>query len=211
MSYHPRTRQLLEKPCGLAPRELRALELTPFRTVRDVPTGYGLIGGTGVGKTFALVRHAADRVEQIVQACPLPSEARLPFAWATWENWPERAEEIKRLSTKQGRDLEEWIQRAKVATCLYLDDLGRERIKGEDDFSLGVLAEIVDHRYRQGSPVFWTSNLGSPDEFGKIYPGRMVSRLLSTWPPFLLRGEDLRLSAGAKVVDFKQRAAGGDA
>ncbi len=211
MSYHPRTRQLLEKPCGLAPRELKALDLTPFRTMQDGPTGFGLVGGTGVGKTFTMVRHVADRVEKIVQASPLPSEARLPFAYACWENWPERAEEIKRLSTKPGTDLEEWIYRVKGAAYLYLDDLGRERVRSEDDLSLGVLKEIIDHRYRHGSPVLWTSNMVGPTEFGKIYPAHMVSRLLGTWPPLLVRGKDLRLSLGTNVEDFKQRAAGGDA
>lgn len=210
MTYHSRTRQLLESPCGLAPLEIRALDHTPFRSVQIVPTGSGLVGGTGVGKTFTLVHHIAERVERIVQACPVPAETRLPFAWCCWENWPERAEEIKRASTKSGDALNEWIRRAKEATSLYLDDLGRERIRGEDDFSLGVLSEIIDHRYRHGSPVYWSSNLISPVEFGKIYPGRLVSRLLSAWPPCLLRGEDMRLSSGSNVMDFKQKASGGD-
>lgn len=210
--FHPRTRQLMILPgIGLAPREAGALLAHPLHRVPEAPKGCGLVGGVGLGKTWALARHAASRVEAVVQRAPDPHTALLPHAFVVWVNWPEKAEQIKRLSVRPGTDLEDWIDRAKVAGALYLDDLGRERQKGEDDFSLGVLSEILDHRYRFALPVFWTSNLTTPEEFNAVYNARMVSRLLSTWPPFLLKGKDLRLHGQpAPVVDLRARAAGGD-
>lgn len=211
MSYHPRTRQLMTLPCiGLAPREAKALSAPKLHAVPVAPDGCGLVGGVGVGKTWALAQHAADQMEAVVLAAADPDTATLPYAWMTWVNWPEKSEEIKRLVTKRGSDLEDWIERAKVSGRLYVDDLGRERMaKGEDDYSLGVLTEILDHRYRFGLPVWWTSNLTSPAEFSATYNSRMVSRLLSAWPPVMLKGHDMRLEVGGgRVVDLRSRAAG---
>jgi DNA replication protein DnaC len=172
----------------------------------------GIVGGVGVGKTWALAQHAADYVDAIVRASPDPDTAVMPYRGRlTWVNWPERAEEVKRLVIKRGTDLEDWIERCKDSTRLYMDDLGRERmaVKGEDDYAQAVLGEILDHRYRYALPVFWSSNLTNRQEFADTYNARLVSRLLGTWAPVLIKGHDIRMDEPAKASDFR-RAAGGD-
>ena len=49
----------------------------------------------------------------------------------------------------------------------------------------------------------------SPAELAEFYPSRLASRLLATWPPQVIEGEDLRLKKLLAVQDFK-RAASGD-
>ena len=212
MTYHSRTRQLMTLPSiGLAPREAKAMLAPRIHVLPPAPGGMGVVGDVGTGKTWALAQHAADFVEGIVRSSPDPDTARIPWPQRlTWVNWPERAEEVKRLSTKRGTDLEEWLDRCKDSARVYLDDLGRERqTKGEDDYALGLLAEIIDHRYRYGLPIFWSSNLTTREEFSSTYNARLVSRLLGTWPPVLIKGHDIRMDCPANVSDFK-RAAGGD-
>lgn len=212
MTYHNRTRQLMTLPSiGLAPREGKALLAPKIHHLPEAPNGLGVVGGVGTGKTWALAQHAADYVEQIVRSSPDPDTAVMPWLGRlTWCNWPERAEEIKRLVTKRGSELEEWIERCKDSARLYMDDLGRERQpKGEDDYAQAVLAEIVDHRYRYGLPLFWSSNLTNREEFADTYNARIVSRLLGTWAPVLIKGHDIRMDAPANVTDFR-KAAGGD-
>lgn len=212
MTFHPRTRQLMTLPCiGLASREAKALVAPRIHSLPAAPDGMGVVGGVGVGKTWALAQHAADYVEAIVCAAPEPEKVLMPsFRRVTWVNWPERAEEIKRLSTKRGTDLEEWVERCKNSARLYMDDLGRERIsRGEDDYAQSILGEIFDHRYRYGLPVFWSSNLTTRQEFADTYNARMVSRLLGAWPPFLIKGHDIRMDVPGIAMDYR-RAAGGD-
>lgn len=199
MSYHWRTREfLVSDTIGLAPRELEALKAAPIHRLVENDAGFGVIGDIGVGKTWALARYVADLVEQAVRDAEDPEWMRLPaFGFAVWVNWPERAESLKRsFFYRDKREMEDWIERAKTAARLFLDDLGRERSKGEDDYSFAVLSEIIDHRYRYRLPVFWTSNLTKPEEFSAAYSARFVSRLLGTWPPVLLQGQDLRLKMG---------------
>ena len=207
--FHPRTRALLTLPAvGLAPREVRALDLPPIHHLPDKPSGFGLAGNTGIGKTFALARHLAERVESVVCASSDPETALIPSNHRIrWINWPEKSEEIKRLVMRSGDVLDDWVFAVKWAAHLYLDDLGRERCKGDDDYSLALLTEILDHRYRNGLPVYWTSNR-MPDELCSYYPSRLTSRLLSTWPPYVLYGKDLRLANLNRPTDFKASASG---
>lgn len=210
MTFHSRTFDLLvDAAVGCAPQEARALSVPPLRQLPDVPTGFGLVGPTGCGKTWLLVQHLGRHLEAIVRASERPNLAKIPYGErVSWVNWPERAEQLKR-EIRDTQSLEVWVDRAQWCSALYLDDLGRERTTGENDYSLGLLGEILDSRYRYNLPVFWTSNR-NPEELGEFYRGRLASRLLGTWPPFQLEGEDLRLKALGDVVDFK-RAAGGDA
>ena len=42
---------------------------------------------------------------------------------------------------------------ARTVRNLFLDDLGRERSKGGDDYAMGVLSEIITARYRAGKAI----------------------------------------------------------
>lgn len=189
---HNRTFELMVDPIGCARHELRALTLPVIHSTPEMPSGFGLIGPTGCGKTWALVQRVGNRVDAVVALSDDPGSAKLPFGFRPrWVNWPERAEQIKR-EIRDSDSLERWVDMAQSCSELYLDDIGRERTTGENDYSLGVLTEILDHRYRHEMPVFWTSNR-SPEELGVFYSGRLSSRLLGAWPPFGVAGDDLRL------------------
>lgn len=219
MSYHHRTRHLLgSESVGVGARELGALELAPIHALPAIRTGFGLWGETGTGKTFSFVQIAADLVERHVMMSSVPSQAKLPAeGYLVWVNWPEKAEHLKRMVIGAGYDLSNWVRRCKETRYLFLDDLGRERIKDENDYSLGLLTEILDARYRANKATWWSSNL-SPDELAQLYKSRLASRILSAWPPFHVEGSDMRLggavlpraAAGPLSVDRKAMAAGAD-
>lgn len=221
MTYHDRTRYLLRlEAVGLGQHERQALDLEPIHHLPEgLIKGFGLWGGTGVGKSFALVRKVADLVERQVRLSGFPENADLgAMGGLLWVNWPEKAEQVKRRVIGGAAEVHTFVERCKSTRWLVLDDLGKERIKGEDDYALGILAEVLDARYRSGKALWWTSNL-SPADLTELYKSRLASRLLSTWPPFHVEGEtDLRLfpdrvpkpapAQGSHVVDLRARAAG---
>lgn len=217
--FHPRTRFLLALPqVGLSREELGALDVDPI-----IPTperkGFGLIGPTGNGKSWALARVVAQILDAHVRLRSDPNTATLPSepAWIVWCNWPEQAEILKRQVIGGSHLVSAWVARCKDVRNLFLDDLGGERLKGADDYSLGVLSEILDARYRSSRPVYWTSNL-SPEDLPARYGSRLASRLLSAWPPFRVDGPDLRLGGAvpppvrpSQPHDPRSLASGGDA
>lgn len=220
--FHSRTRYLLGLPqVGIASEELRALDAPAIHPVPD-RKGYGLWGPTGVGKTWMLVQVAARILDaKHVRLRPDPSTALLPDSppWIMWVDWPEQAEILKRKVVGGGSGINAWVDRCKEVRFLFLDDLGRERLKGNDDYALGVLSEIISSRYRSQKAIYWTTNKG-PEDLISLYGSRLASRLLSAWPPFQVDGQDLRL-AGPDAVpppvkseisrDGRSLAAGGDA
>jgi len=234
-AFHERTKFLLRE-AGVCTHELEALDYPAIHTVppmvppgfgvyelgmpltRDARMGWGLWGGTGNGKTWLMVQALAEVVERRVRACGRPSAALPPCDhWMMWVSWPEKADSLKRNVIGGGGAIKTWIQEAKWVRFLVLDDLGGERSRGEDDYARGVLSEVLDTRYRKGLPVWWTSNL-DPEGMVDAYKSRLASRILGTWRPLNVQGEDLRLgaplpspvAAPPPVVDFR-KAAGGDA
>jgi len=182
---------------GLALREIQAIEREPIHLVQDSPQGFGLTGGTGVGKTWHMAQRIGFQVVRIVTQCPIPDTAKIPYAYAKWVNWPDTAEILKGW-VAQGfhQDLERFIEKCTICGQLYLDDIGQERITNENDYALGILRTILDSRYRNNRPVFWTSNLDLKG-LTAIYGARVVSRIIDAWPPLRLDGPDLRLKRGA--------------
>jgi len=187
-----RTRFLLGQ-IGLSPRELEGVDLEPIHQITDRPAGFGVVGTPGVGKTFLLVRRIGQIVEGLVADHHLPAQAKLPFGFARWRNWPDMAEDLKSwVAQDWTADVADLVEELSSCRDLYLDDLGQERIAKADDYSLGLLRLILDNRYRSNLPVFWTSNL-APVELNRVYGARTASRIFSAWPPVALKGPDLRL------------------
>ena len=191
MKYSANTLHLLSQS-GLSRIELQNLQLDPILKFDIVSTGFGLVGPTGTGKTIALARMAADYTELLVG--DRGEGARYPCGDAIlWMNWPESAELFKRWAVGGDPEHSEGIiERAKDVGYLYLDDLGQERSKGEEDLSTGILKEILDSRYRDGKPVFWTSNLDKV-ALANFYGARTVSRMAEAWPGQRVTGVDMRL------------------
>jgi hypothetical protein len=194
---HDRTAFLL-KQVGLSLLELPAVEADPLHLVQDRPAGFGLIGGTGLGKTWVMARRLGLQVQGMVEDDPTPDTARMPSRFARWRNWPEMAETLKRwIAQSYTDDVADLVEDLVDCRQLYLDDLGQERIVGADDYALGILREVLDRRYRNQRPVFWTSNQPVP-ELTRLYGARTASRILSTWPPVVLKGPDLRLASARR-------------
>lgn len=175
---------------GCAPEELAALEAKPLRALLPRSGGFGLWGPPGTGKTWLAVQGLAEfhRLNRAIWfAVNTPEEAR-PF----WVHWPSAAEDLKRQVVVSGSAPGAWVARAQRAALLVLDDLGRERVRGLDDYARSLLVEVVDHRVRHRLPVIWTSNL-RPTQVDEFYRGALASRILGTWPPFEVDGDDMRL------------------
>lgn len=194
-TYHPRTLFLL-RTIGVAPREMRALDV-PVKHLTPEIAGFGLIGKTGSGKTWALVQALADDIESAVRESGSPDVALLPTRYARWLNWPDEAENLKGMVGQHyTTEIEDLVETWEECHALFLDDLGAERIVGEDDYSLGILRRVLDARYRQERPVYWTSNLNLKSLAG-IYGARLISRVAQAWPATVIRGEDMRLGGVA--------------
>lgn len=197
---HPRTLHLLSI-VGVAPVEIECLSMPVYYNIRHDPAGYGLVGGTGAAKTSQLVHRLTEVIEAIVVASKDPENAKFPtYPFARWVSWPEEAEKLKRMSVTDGfRELGTMIETWKQAGQLYLDDLGQERLGSERDYAQGVLVEVLDSRYRNRLPVFWTSNFDEA-QLTKRYGARLASRLLTAWPCIKVEAPDMRL------VRMKQRS-----
>lgn len=191
IKLHERAKELLAIT-GVGRHEIESAELAPVLKFQFVDTGFGLVGSTGTGKTVAMARVLAEFVQKVVDR--KGPEARFDFgAVPFWVNWPEQAEIIKRASVgKDHNFLSNWVEKAKDRDFLFLDDLGQERVRGEDDLALGTLREILDYRYRNQMPVFWTSNLDRA-ALTTMYGARIVSRISEAWPGQIVTGIDLRL------------------
>lgn len=195
MRFNQRTCELLNL-VGLSHVEIKAAHFDPILTVDDKPSGFGLVGPTGTGKTIYMAHRLAVLTDAIVQNAERQHEAKYPCGESVlWMNWPESAELFKRWAVSDDpRHTETQIDHAKSVGNLYLDDLGQERSKGEDDLSTAILREILDSRYRDGLPVFWTSNLDKI-ALANFYGARTISRMAEAWPGQRVTGQDIRLQA----------------
>jgi DNA replication protein DnaC len=193
-AYHPRVKWLL-KTRGVGPRLLEALDLEPILRFPEAPMGAGMAGASGAGKTFAMVRHLADRAQAIVESYPNPDDALWPSRAALWVSWTQKSEELKRwVGAGQGEAVDEWIELAKLTKRLYLDDLGRERVTGANDYALGVLREVLDYRHTNLLPVYWTTNLNATDLSELYLDKALIGRIVEAWPPVRVGGSNLRLA-----------------
>ncbi|WP_243286041.1 hypothetical protein [Geothrix terrae] len=75
------------------------------------------------------------------------------------------------------------------ASLLILDDLGRERIKGDysQDWGASQLDYIVNMRYREERPIIWTTNVRQTD-LVRLYGAALVRRLVEPNPMVWVEG-----------------------
>ena len=190
---------------GLSSREIRA-EWTrvpkeirtaiPREIMADLSAGmipkrgFGLGSDTGTGKTMALAAivrgHTRHRRQAFARDLPRKVKAK-PGAHfelgptIVWLTWPDTVNTL-RAHAIDG-EAEAILERAEASPLLVLDDLGRERIKGNyvDDWAASQLDRLVNHRYREELPTIWTTNLPEVALVG-IYGMALVSRLTEDNP-----------------------------
>lgn len=180
---------------GMSPRELRASVQHATREVitrlppaartamrqGEIPErGFGISGSPGSGKTGALASLvrlcATSKLRRDIMRGGNAGTRR----WLAWLSWPETVNRLRVSSTGDGgiTEVDRFITELCEVDMLVLDDLGAERIKGSylDDWAASQLDLVIDGRYRNERPVFFTSTLGR-DELIVRYGGRLFSRL----------------------------------
>lgn len=187
---------------GIPPKLARILAHPPLEVramlAGALPAhGFGLAGDAGTGKTFALAALVRRMAEARWRAWAPAEGLRATRPWLAWVHWPERVNRMRVLSTVDGglEDVERMIGSLAAAEVLVLDDLGAERLRGEyvDDWAASQLDGLVDRRYNDLRPTWFTTNLGGEEFLGR-YGARLFSRLCSE--NALIRvpgGPDLRL------------------
>ena len=101
-------------------------------------------------------------------------------AWV-WSSWPDEVNWLRAHAIDP--NVHDRIEELKTCSLLFLDDLGRERIRGSyaDDWAASQLDGILNHRYRYELPIVWTTNL-TLQQLAGIYGGAMLSRLTADNP-----------------------------
>jgi hypothetical protein len=180
---------------GLSRREIKAeLARVPDVIRRSMPKeplrelmagntpsrGFGLGGNTDGGKTMALAAILRAHLGAWAQ-CELPARGRVMPDWFRWSSWPDEVNWL-RSHAIDGNGAER-IEELATVRLLFLDDLGRERIKGSysDDWAASQLDTIVNRRYREEKVTIWTTNVKEVD-LVNLYGAAMVRRLTADNP-----------------------------
>ncbi|MCI9553014.1 MAG: ATP-binding protein [Acutalibacter sp.] len=145
-----------------------------WQAVREHNVGLLLMGGVGVGKSYAAACICNALLDQGVP-CLMTS-----FGQILGMEWEERGRFVSRLSRYE---------------LLVLDDLGAQR-----DSPLGkeTMFNVVDQRYRAKKPLIVTTNLGMGDLNNpkNINEERVFDRLLEVCGPVICEGENFRQKGG---------------
>jgi DNA replication protein DnaC len=171
-----------------------------IRSGNRYPRGFGLAGGVGCGKTFALATIFLAGSDAVVRAryAKGARSAEVGRQWFHWVRWPQLVNELRIMSSRDNglRDAEQQMRYLHTAPCLVLDDLGGERLKSyQDDWATTQLDLLIDGRYGEMMPTWYTTNL-EVRQLAERYGGRMFSRLTGANPLVELKGaKDLRLAA----------------
>jgi len=184
--------------CGMSPREVKAsMDRVPkdIRSAINKDTleqlfhgqipehGFGLGGTTGGGKTMAVAAIIKNMAIYQTKAYKPKRQHSFggPLRGTQWASWPDevawlRAHAIDPQAPERVKDLSE-------CDLLILDDLGRERIKGNysDDWAASQLDQIINHRYRGELPTIWTTNVTEVD-LVNLYGAAMLRRLTADNP-----------------------------
>jgi DNA replication protein DnaC len=139
---------------------------------------YYLFGKTGTGKTFFLISMAK-----------LLLKNRIPSLYLTSGNLFRITQEYKASVFSDDRPdpfLYNYIYSTQV---LLIDDLGSESITPS---KYSELLEIINQRLQREKPTVIAGNL-SPLDLKKMYDERVYSRIIGSYEPIRLPGDDLRL------------------
>lgn len=193
MSRRELTARIERIPASLMAR-LHADDVSSMRQAIVPARGFGLSGGAGVGKTFALAALFRAGTEATIRKSARDGRHKSPLVWLSW---PDTVNRLRIVSTRDGGmdAADRIVSTASRARLLVLDDIGAERIKGTyaDDWAASLLDLIVDERHREMRPTWYTTNLPI-DAFVRRYGQRLFSRLCAENQLIVLpEADDMRL------------------
>ena len=163
--------------------------------------GFGLCGHAGVGKTFALASLFMSASHRRVERALQTDGFKAFRPWFAWVRWPEQVNEMRVVAASREDGLlaaDQMLRRLAAAEAVVIDDLGAERLRGsyDEDWSASQLDGLIDARYNNRRPTWYTTNL-SPDDLLARYGTRLFSRLAGDNPMFTVAaGPDLRMVKG---------------
>lgn len=165
----------------------------------EVPAhGFGLLGPTGIGKTFALAALFKNMTSQRWANRAHKEGFKATKQFMQWVRWPEQVNAFRTIVSSVDGGMQQVDKIAAAMSrheVLVLDDLGAERMRADyaEDWASSVLDLIIDRRFNNMLPTWWTSNL-TANEFIERYGTRLFSRLAGHNPPLQApNGPDLRI------------------
>lgn len=111
---------------------------------------------------------------------------------------------IKLLKDTKTTENDDFISRLNMAELLIIDDLGVER---GTDYSLEIVYDIIDSRYRSGKPIILTTNTTWQEmkNCSDIRYSRIYDRIFEMCYPVKLDGMSWRkIGAASRFADMKK-------
>lgn len=95
----------------------------------------------------------------------------------------------------------EYMNELSRCSLLIIDELGLER---SSEYALGIIFDVIDHRYRSGKPLITTTNLPLKEIKGEsnINKRRIYDRILERCTPILVDGENKREKTAEKNMKY---------
>jgi len=159
--------------------------------------GFGISGPAGCGKSFALAAlfKANARARWVARAASEGTKATKLYL--SWLRWPEVVNDMRVRSTRDGglNEVDSLMRKWATVEALVIDDIGGERVRGEygEDWMASQLDILIDRRYNDMMPTWYTTNLAPPDLLDR-YGARFFSRLTGGSPLIVYDAKaDLRL------------------
>lgn len=145
-------------------------------STRDgLSTAIGLVGPPGTGKTTLMAATCYDITRGLGHRNCMFYDARSLVTWLKAQDQPsyERAARMNIFTRKP---------------VAFIDDLG---VESDHDWEKSLITELIETRYAQGHPTWFTSNL-IPNQMAERYSGRTIDRLKETTQLIPLSGESNR-------------------
>lgn len=161
--------------------------------------GFGLSGGVGVGKTFALAAIMKLFILARWKMTAAVEGSRAIRRSLAWVRWPEEVSDMRTRAATREHGMHESAERiAELSRVEYLvlDDMGAERMRGpyDEDWAASQLDLLIDRRYNQRLPTWYTTNL-APSVFVERFGSRLYSRLCGHNPLIEVQSApDLRIT-----------------
>lgn len=95
----------------------------------------------------------------------------------------------------------EYMNELSRCSLLIIDELGLER---SSEYALGIIFDVIDHRYRSGKPLITTTNLPLKEIKGEpnIDKRRIYDRILELCTPILVGGENKREKTAKENMSY---------